>query len=51
MRCKFCNGFIGWQMSKSIKVVRCIVALEITVSEIVTFKVFDLQKVGQAHGV
>ena len=33
------------------KVAPCSLELALTVSEIVTFKIFNLQKVGQGHGV
>ena len=39
------------QIWKYIKVVRWIFALALTVSEILTFQMFDLLKVGQGHGV
>ena len=39
-----------WQMSKS--TIDChIFALALTILEILQFKMFDLQKVGQGHGV
>ena len=47
----FRNGNIHWQISKSLKVIRCIFALALTISVILQFEDFDLQKVGQGHGV
>ena len=45
----FRNDIICWQMSKSIQVV--LFALALTVFEILTFKIFALQKVGQGQGL
>ena len=36
---------------KCIKVILCIFALALTISDVLTFTNFDLQKVGQDHGV
>ena len=51
MEYNFRNDAIRWQISKSIKVVRSIFALALTFSEMLTFQMFNLQKVGQGHGV
>ena len=42
--CNFRNGIIRWQISKSVKVVLCIIALALAVSEILTFQIFYLKK-------
>ena len=47
VRCNFRNGISRWQISKTIKVVLCIFAVAFTISDILTFNIFDLQKVGQ----
>ena len=47
----FCNDAIRLQIAKSIKVVQCIFLLALTISEILTFQMFDLLKLGQGHGV
>ena len=47
--CKFRNGIICWQISKSVKIVRPIFALSFTVSEILKFLIFNRQNVGQGH--
>ena len=47
----FPNGAVGWQKPKSRRDVRCIFTPALTVSEILTFKVFDLDKVGQGNRV
>ena len=48
----FCNGIICQQISKSIKAVLCIcIALALTISKLLTFHIFYLQKVGQGHRV
>ena len=45
------NVIIRWQISKSVKVVMCIFAQDLTASGILTFQFVYLQKVGQGHGV
>ena len=47
----FRNGVIRWQISKSIKVVLRIFTPALAVSEILSFQIVDLQKIGQDHGV
>ena len=47
----FRNDAIRWKISKCIKVVRCIFSLVLTVLEIFTFQIDDLQKVGKDHRV
>ena len=47
----FRNVGLRWQISESTKVVIYVYAQALTDSEIVTFQVFELQKVGQGHGV
>ena len=50
-RCSFHDGIIRWQIFQYIKVVPGIIALTLTFSEILTFTIYDLQKVGQGHEV
>ena len=47
----FRNDAIQWQISKSTNDVSCIYALVLTVSEMLTFQVFDHQKLSQSHRV
>ena len=49
MRYNFRNNVIRWKIRKSIKVVMHIFA-PVTVSEILTFKLFYIEKVIQGHG-
>ena len=51
MKYSFRNVVIRSQILKSTKVVWCILTLSLTISEILTFKIDDLQKVGHDHGV
>ena len=44
-------GAIRWQISTCIKVTGCIFALDLTISEILTYKMFDLENLGQGHRV
>ena len=46
----FRNGVIPWWIRKSIKVVLNFFELAVTVSELLTFQIVDLHKVGQGHG-
>ena len=39
-----CNGVIRWQISKHVKVVLCIFLLGLTVNEILSFEIFNLEK-------
>ena len=48
MEYNFHNGLIRWQISQSIKIIFNIFALALTVSEIVMFEIFDLEKVGHS---
>ena len=50
MEYNFRNDAIRLQISKSLKVVRCIFVLALTVSEILMFQIADLQRVGQGNG-
>ena len=51
MEYKFCNGVLRWQMSNTTEVVPRIFVPALTVSDILTFQLFDPQKVGQGDGV
>ena len=51
IRCNFGNGIIPVQIPKSVKVYMCIFVLALTVSEILTFQIVYLKKVGQIHDV
>ena len=42
---------IRWQISKSTKVVPCICTLALTISDMLTFQIFYLRKLGQGHVV
>ena len=45
------NGAIRWRISTSVKVIRCIFVIALTVSEILMFQMSDLENLGQDHGV
>ena len=53
--CSFENigqgGFIGWKISRYIKVVFYIFVPALTVFEILTFEIVALEKVDQGHGI
>ena len=51
MKYNFYSGVFWWQMSVSIKMCLRIFAPALTVSDLLTFKMFDLEKVGQHQGV
>ena len=51
MEYNFCSCPLMTNINISTKVVPRSFALALTVSEKLSFKIFDLQKVGQAHGV
>ena len=42
---------IRWRISASVKVVRRIVAIVLTISEILMFKIYDIENIGQGHEV
>ena len=48
-RCNFHDGIIRWQILKTTTV--CAFVLALTISQILIFKIVDLQKVGRGHGV
>ena len=43
------NGSIQWQISKHVKAVSLFFLLCLTANEILTFEIFDLEKLGQDH--
>ena len=45
------NGAIPWQISTSVKVIWCIFAIALAVSEILMFQICDLEKIDQGHKV
>ena len=45
----FHNCAIRWQLSKHVKSVSPIFVLGLTVNEMLTFQIFDLEKAGQGH--
>ena len=44
-----CNDAIEWQILESINVISHIFATALTVSEILSFKMFDRKNLGQGH--